>query len=127
MNNTILIIISIVILGSGVLYAKSKIEKSNDGFVFKSDTVHTYYQRRIVWGDIYVDHTESAGVHNTEVVAFGTGWEYSTTTDDDGNFKVEVKTDVKFKIKASDGNQWSTSEELSPIPIGTTKVDKSES
>ena len=122
MNNT-WIIIALFLIGGGIAYAK--ITKTDAGLTFTSDKVQTWYENRIIWGDNYVDHKGQAPVHNTEVIAFGDGWSFSTTTDDDGSFKVEVKPDVPFKIKASDGNQWSTSEELSPVPLGTTKVDKS--
>ncbi len=124
MNNLPLIFIGVAFLGGGLLFAQSKITKTDDGFMFDSTKVHTWYESRIIWGDGYFDHDGGGAVHNTEVVAFGDGWEYSTTTDDNGNFKVEVKADSTFKIKASDGNQWATSKELIGVPLGTTKVDK---
>ena len=107
--NNMLIIIGIIVLISGGLYAKSKLVKSDKGIILKSDEVHTYYKSKILWGDAYADHEANDGVHNTEVVSFGDGWEYSTTTDDDGVFTVEVKANAKFKIKASDGNSWAVS------------------
>ncbi len=124
MNNLLWIFIGVAVLGGGLLFAQSKITKTDDGFIFDSAKVHTWYESRIIWGGIYTDHEGGGAVHNTEVVAFGDGWEYSTTTDDNGNFKVEVKADSAFKIKASDGNQWATSEELDGVQLGTTKVDK---
>lgn len=129
MSNTAWIILTLLILGSGALYAKSKIEKTDTGFAFKSNKVHTWFESRILWGDDYLDHDNKTPVHNTEVIAFAEDafgnieWQYSTTTDDDGNFKVEVKPNTKFKIKASDGNQWATSLEQNGIPTGTTGTD----
>lgn len=119
MNNTQIVftIITMLLLGT-LAYGQSKIERTEDGFVLTD--VKTYLESRIIWGDGYGDHDENSSVHNTEVIAFGDGWEYSTTTDDDGYFKVQVKPDVPFKIKASDGNQWNTViKDLDPIPYGT--------
>lgn len=125
MNNTAWIILILVIIGSGYAYAQSKIEKTDDGFVFtKPIKVKTYYVNRITWGDNYFDHDDTTPVHNTEVVAFGDGWEFTTTTDDKGEFKVEVKPDVTFKIKASDGNSWIESEGQKAVPLGTIFDDR---
>lgn len=126
MNNLIWIVLGLIVIGGGYAYAQSKIEKTDNGMVFtKPIEVKTYYMNRIIWGDNYVDHDDKTPVHNTEVVAFGDGWEFSTTTDDDGVFKVEVKADSPFKIKASDGNSWSTSEEQKAVEVGTTMDDRS--
>ncbi len=125
MNNTwIGIMLAVVVLG-GFLYAK-EMKKTPDGFTIESDVVHTYYVNKIIWGDNYTDHTNTTPVHNTEVIAFGDGWEYSTTTDDNGDFKVEVKPGVPFYIKASDGNDWSVSVEQPPVAIGTTFDDRTD-
>lgn len=124
---TLLIIIGLMAIFGGVLYAQGKLTKADGGFTLFSGKIKTYYANRIVWGDIYTDHKNGKGAHNTEVVVWGDGWEFSTTTDDDGNFKVEVKPDSPFKIKASDGNVWSIFEgTLDGVPLGTTKNDKTE-
>ena len=124
MNSAWLIALALVV-GGGLVYAKTKIEKKDTGFVFTNDTVHTYYMNRILWGDTYTDHKNNAPVHNTEVIAFGDGWEYSTTTDDDGVFKVEVRPNSVFKIKASDGNSWSVSGVQDGVKEGTTRNEVS--
>lgn len=97
--------------------ADFKLEKTDEGFVVK-DT-KTYYKGKIIWGDTYTDHNASSPLFHTEVVAYAIGWHYTTTTDDDGSFKVEVKPNTKFKIKASDGNRWATSPDLVGIADGT--------
>ena len=125
MSNAWIAVLVFLVLG-GAVYAQSKIQKTDSGFTFtKEKEVKTYYTNKIIWGDVYVDHTSNNPVHNTEVVAFGDGWEYSTTTDDDGVFTVEVKGDSVFKIKASDGNDWSISDEQKAIPTGTTLDERS--
>ena len=119
---TVLILIGLFILAGGVVYAQGKMNKSDRGFEM-SGKVKTWYENRIIWGD-YIDHKEGVGVHNTEVIAFGDTWEFSTTTDDEGNFKVEVNPDSTFKLKASDGNVWAISDTITGVPLGTTKNDK---
>ena len=123
MNHSIPYIIIGIIFFGGMIYASTRVDKTSEGFIITR--TKTYYQNRIIWGEGYTDHNGKAPVHNTEVVAFGDGWEYSTTTDDDGNFKVEVKADSPFRLKASDGNSWSISDELSGVPEGTTKDERS--
>ena len=108
---------------SGIAYAVPKIKKTDRGLEMVE--VKTYYQNRVIWGDVYTDHTAYKGEFNTKVTAFGDGWKYSTTTDDTGEFKVEVKPALPFKIEVSDGNIWATSEENAGIQEGTTFDDRS--
>jgi len=117
-------ILLLLVLAIGVIYAQGKIVKVEEGFQVFSNKVYTYYENRIIWGD-YIDHDEGGGVHNTKVTVWGEGWEFSTTTDDEGNFKVEVKPDSPFHIKASDGSRWAEfNGTLEGVPLGTTKTDK---
>jgi len=121
---TALIIAGLMAIFGGVLYAQGKLTKDNQGLHLGSGKIKTWYENRIIWGD-YIDHDAGTGVHNTEVVVWGVDWEFSTTTDDEGNFKVEVKSDSPFKIKASDGNVWAEfNGTLEGVPLGTTKNDK---
>jgi len=121
---TALIIAGLMAIFGGVLYAQGKLTKDNQGLHLGSGKIKTWYENRIIWGD-YIDHDAGTGVHNTEVVVWGVDWEFSTTTDDEGNFKVEVKPDSPFKIKASDGNVWAEfNGTLEGVPLGTTKNDK---
>jgi len=124
MNNFGWIFIGLLLFG-GVLYAQGKLTKDNQGLHLGSGKVKTWYENRIIWGD-YIDHDKGTGVHNTEVVVWGVDWEFSTTTDDEGNFKVEVKPDSPFRIKASDGNVWAEfNGTIEGVPLGTIKNDKS--
>jgi len=114
MNNFGWIFIGIFLLG-GILYAQGKLTKDNQGLHLGSGKIKTWYENRIIWGD-YIDHKEGIGVHNTEVVVWGNDWEFSTTTDDEGN----------FKIKAYDGSRWAEfNGTLEGVPLGTIKNDKS--
>lgn len=122
MNSIAGIIIGVLILG-GILFAGSKIKKTDKGFEVVE--VKTYYKANILWGAGWNDHNESTDVHNTEVVAFGNGWSHSTTTDDSGMFKVEVEPNEPFKIKASTGSAWvETADELAGVAEGTTFDDR---
>ena len=116
-------LIMMLIFGGLFLHAKNnKIIKVNN--VFLVIETKTYYQAKLIWGDNWVDHDNNTSVHGTKVVAFGDGWEYSTTTDDTGVFKVEVEADSPFRIKASDGNSWSMYEEdIKGIALGTILND----
>jgi len=121
---TIWIMLGIIVLLSGALYAQGKLIKDNQGLHLGSGKVKTWYENRIIWGD-YFDHNKGTGVHNTEVIVWGEGWEFRITTDDEGNFKIEVKPDSPFRIKASDGNQWAEfNGTLEGVPFGTIKNDK---
>jgi len=123
MNKFGWIFIGLLLLGD-ILYAQGKLTKDNQGLHLGSGKIKTYYENSIICGD-YIDHDEGTGVHNTEVIVWGEDWEYRITTDDEGNFKVEVKPDSQFKIKASDGNVWAEfNGTLEGVPLGTTKNDK---
>lgn len=124
MEKVIGIVLALIVL-SGFLYA-NQMKKVDGGFQMKSPEVKTYYVNRIIWGDDYMDHDNGKPVHNTEVIAYGEDWSYSTTTDDDGYFKVQVKNGSKFKIKASDGNRWAESEDLNGIPLGETRDERTD-
>jgi len=125
---TILVILGLMTVFGGVLYAQGKITKSAEGFTLFAGKVKTYYVNRIVWGDDYIDHEEGQPLRNIEVVVWGKDWEYRTTTDYNGDFKIEVEPDSPFRIKASDGNRWSEfADVLKGIPKGTTFNDKTES
>jgi len=108
MNNYI---IAFILLG-GLAYAGIKLHKTSKGIELKE--VKTYYENKIIFSD-------STSLYNTEVVAYGDGWEYSTTTDDMGIFKVEVNPNSRFKIKASDGHLWANTDYyIDGIEEGTT-------
>ncbi len=100
----------------------TKLIKTTKGFNAKR--VKTYYTSRIVWGDGYCDHNETTAFKNGVVIAYGDGWSYSAITDPTGKFKVEVKGNKEFTIKASDGSFWNVYNGTLPaIPTGTTKTN----
>ena len=122
---TILVILGVLMLAGGVLYAQGKIERTESGFKLFANKAQAWYENRIIWGEDYFDHDAGNPVHNTEVVVWGEDWLFSTTTDDEGNFRVEVKPDTPFRLKASDGNIWAEyNGTLAGVPKGTTKNDK---
>ncbi len=100
----------------------TKLIKTTKGF--NVNKVHTYYESRIIWGEGYCDHADTTAFKHGVVIAYGEGWEYTALTDDLGNFKVEVKPNSTFTIKASDGSYWNTYDgTLEAIATGTTKTD----
>ncbi len=101
----------------------TKLIKTTEGFSVKK--IKTYYAGRIIWGEGYCDHNNTTAFRHGVVMAYGTNWSHSAVTDENGDFKVEVKANSEFTIKASDGSQWHTYEGTLPaIPIGTTGQDK---
>ena len=115
----LMMILALLLIGGGILYAKGKVVKTDDGFKIK--TVHTYYENKVAWGEGYNDHTQDSPITGIAVLAVGVGWTYSTVTDANGVFKVKVKPMQPFKIRVSDGNTWVDYEtEMAGIPEGTT-------
>ena len=116
---TIMILVAMLLIGGGILYAKGKVVKTEDGFKVK--TVHTYYENKVSWGEGYSDHIQDSPITGIAVLAVGAGWTHSAVTDTNGVFKVKVEADKPFKIRISDGNTWIEHEtEISGIPGGTT-------
>ena len=119
---TIMILIAMLLIGGGILYAKGKVVKTDDGFKIK--TGHTYYENKVSWGEGYNDHVVDTPITGIAVLAVGAGWTYSTVTDATGNFKVKVEPLKPFKLRISDGNTWIDYEtEIAGIPEGTTLND----
>ncbi len=97
----------------------TKLIKTTEGFSVKK--VKTYFESRIIWGEGYCDHNNTTAFKHGTVIAYGANWSYATTTDGDGNFKVEVKGNSEFTIKISDGSQWNAYDGILPaIKTGTT-------
>ena len=119
---TALIILAIIAIGGGILFAKGRVSKTDKGF--KVETTRTYYQNRVIWGDGYTDHQATSPITGIAVLAVGTGWTYSAVTDATGLFKVEVKPDEAFTIRVSDGNTWiDYPTKILGIAEGTTKSE----
>ena len=115
---TLMIILAVMAVLGGALYAKGKIEKTNNGFKVKN--VQTYYQNTVSWGDGYLDHSIDTPITGIAVLAVGTGWTYSTLTDETGLFKVKVEAGKPFKLRISDGNTWvEYPTEIAGVPEGT--------
>jgi len=122
MIKTILIIVGLMAIFGGVLFAKGKVIKTDDGYKIKQ--THTYYQSKIAWGEGYNDHVAESPITGIAVLAVGVGWTYATVTDANGTFRIKVKPGEPFKLRMSDGNEWVEHEtELPGIPEGTTVSD----
>ena len=114
-----MLILAVMAVFGGVLYAKGKIVKTEHGFKVK--TVHTYYENKVAWGEGYNDHVLDTPITGIAVLAVGDGWTYSAVTDANGVFKVKVEPSKPFKIRVSDGNTWVMYEiDIPGIPEGTT-------
>ena len=94
-----------------------------DGFMFPtSKVVKTFYKGKLIWGKGYPRHNQYTPVKGVAIVAWSDSdkWKYITTTNDKGEFLIEVKPDSAFRIKGSDGSVWSTyGKILKGIPVGT--------
>jgi len=119
--------ITALILSLTILTAESGLVSTSNGFMFPSKPVGTYYANRILWGEHYTDHNASTPVVGIAVVVWSNtdNWKYITTTNEKGEFKIEVKPNSAFRIKASDGDTWHEYAKILPaIPVGTTGTDK---
>lgn len=113
------VIILAVLLIGGALWAKGKVIKTDNGYKIKKS--HTYYQGKVSWGEGFNDHTANSPITGIAVLSVGDGWTYSTVTDANGVFKVEVKPAKAFKLRMSDGNEWvDFGTQIKGIPEGTT-------
>ena len=99
--------IIILMLVTAVTLIANPLTKTTDGFMFPSVEVKTYYSSKIVWGES-LEHNLSAPAMGIAVVVWSNSdkWKFSTITNEEGKFKIEVKPDSDFRIKASDGSDW---------------------
>jgi len=117
--NKFIVVLSLLTL----LMAEEGLIKTDEGFMFPSKPVGTYYSGSIKWGENYTDHNASTPVVGVAVVVWSNtdNWKYITVTNEDGKFKVEVKPNSAFRLKASDGDTWHEYAKILPaIPVGTT-------
>ena len=96
------------ILAISLLSADEALIKTDTGFMFPSVEIKTYYESSIKWGKSE-DHNLSSPAMGIAVVVWSNTekWKFSTITNEEGKFKVEVKPDSDFRIKASNGSTWS--------------------
>ncbi len=101
------IIILMLVMLSALVADPLPLTKTTNGFMFPSMEVKTYYKSKIVWGES-LEHNLSAPAMGIAVVVWSNSdkWMYSTITNEEGKFEVEVKSGSAFRIKASDGSRW---------------------
>ncbi len=115
-----------LVLSAALHAAPEALIKTDNGFMFPSKQVKTYYTSRVIWGEGFGDHNKSSPVVGVAVVVWSNSdnWKFITTTNEKGEFKVEVQAGSAFRIKASDGDGWNEYDGILPaIPVGTTKND----
>jgi hypothetical protein len=131
--NTALVMTFVALFAVILMFTATKADEgvltfTDNGFMFPtSKSVKTFYKGKIIWGKGYTDHNKSSPVKGIAVVAWSNSdkWKYVTTTNDKGEFLIQVMPSSAFNLKASDGDRWSVyGKILKGVPLGTVGEGK---